>query len=240
MVQQIDFLPASYHQARQRKQRQLWRRCLAFVFLSLMALGTYGQHHRHVKLKLQRDRLQEQAGRLTSQLQNADELRVQIQQLDAKINLEAFLQYRVPPTRILAAVTNALPRYVTLTECRSSLETINRESSSGSRSRQNQPAEVDSTGKPPEEVDLLRLERENQQSGLFVSLEGIAPDDVSIANYLAALGATEMFDNVRIVYIGEHAYRDHGLRSFRARLAVKKPLGRRQNTERNKRLAKRT
>lgn len=225
MVQQIDFLPASYRQNRQRRQKKLSRRIILLIFLGMVVLGTYQQRRTQSDLQARRDKLQNQAKRLTSRVGDKPAAEKEIRQQDFKANLIALLQIRVPPTRLLAAVTNCLPKYVTLTQCQTSYDSYLATAAEKSDSKKKHKKAVNkSKDKPlPEQMDLERLKSDDQKTALFVTLHGIAPNDVAVWSYLAALKKTNVFEDVEQPVIDRHQYLDFELRKFEFRLRVKKP-----------------
>ena len=234
MGQEVDFLPDSYHRNQRRREKKIWRCSLAVMFLALIVLGTTGQRRELIHLQQNRCDLQKQVSDATAQLAKPDELRKEMAHLDAKADLVTHLRLRVPTTRILAAVANSLPRFVALTEYRSTRDTIDSKSSSRPQPPKKKQDEANTPEKQPEQLDLEQTQENAQRTGLFVSLVGIAPDDVAISRYLATLEATGIFDEVQLLYTDQHAHGDHRLRKFEVRLRVKKPLDSGQDSENTK------
>lgn len=156
---------------------------------------------------------------MTAQLENPESLRKQIQELDARANLLTFLQVRVPPTRVLAALTNPLPPFVTLNEVSLKNETVTVLAVPGELP----PAAAAKTVTNPHQADLQRLVDQAKSSELVVTVSGIAPDDVAIARYLAALQDQKLFREVKLLYTDEHTLLEHPRRRFGLRLTLRRP-----------------
>ena len=224
MVQQIDFLPTCYWQMRHRRKKKVWRQAVLVVFLSMIVVGTLQQRHIRANLEAKRTRIQNQANQMTAHLENADALRQQIHQLDAKANLVANLRVAVRPTRILATVTNSRPEYVTLTELHMSYDDLAKKTPAKSRSQASQDGQDASTNELAEELDLKERAKTRGQTALFVDLKGIAPDNVAISSYLDALEQSGLFDEVEWINTDEYDDpNEYQLRSFEFHLRVKKP-----------------
>lgn len=224
MFSTIDFLPASYRQMRLRKQQRVWRRCALGALLVLIVAGALGQRQTRAHLDQTKDKLRAHADRMAAQVGDPEKLKQEIVRLDEEANLLAYLRLRVPSTRILAAVTNALPQYVTLTEFHLQFEAL---PPPPGRTQQaaappvNQPATPEK--KSPEQLDLEALRKMSEETGLVVLLQGVAPDDIVIAGYLATLQQTGVFAEVSLQNIDQELVNRAEMRRFKARLRVKSP-----------------
>jgi Tfp pilus assembly protein PilN len=221
MLPEIDFLPASYRQNQLKHRRQTWRGVVAVAFVALAGLGTFAQYRIHGRLEASRESMQSHAEQMTSQLDNADELYRRIRDLDAKANLVTRLRVRVPPTRILADVTSVLPEFVSLTEFRMNIETSSAKAEE--KPKRGPAAQNAATDISPQAADLARLDEIDRRSTHVVSLRGLAPDDVAVSKYLAALERTGNYDQVQLLFTDHYTIRGQELRSFGIRLEVRKP-----------------
>ena len=219
--QSVDFLPASYHEEQVRVKRSIWRKCTLVVVLAMIVLGTF--RHRDVQKELQEQsrRAQENAKNMAAELMNPAELRQQIHVLQVRANLMSYLRIGVPPTLLVSSVTNNLPAYISLTKIESTYE-----SDTASQSRANKrkrDGKESSKNRLAEEKDLEQLSEETKNSDVFVTVRGIAPDDVAISQYLAALNKTNVFNEVKLKSIDKDRYSGFPMRRFEIRLRVKKP-----------------
>jgi Tfp pilus assembly protein PilN len=220
MIPSIDFLPTSYHQKRQAQQKTLWRRGVSVVFVALIAAGAFGQWQSRLRLQTTRDGLRKQVADMTIQLAGRDAIKHKIEQLDCQANLIACLRVHTRPTHVLAAVVSSLPEFVTLTELRAAYDA---DASSALRLPPANQQQTEAAQKSAAQIDLDQLQEDARQNSLFVTLAGIAPDDVAIAQYLVALQETHTFDDVQLHYTDQYTLRDHPLREFEIRLRVRKP-----------------
>lgn len=219
MPPQIDFLPKSYHDRRQRRHRSLWRQGMLSIVALLVVAGVWGQKQRLKRLDQDRIQLLAQAQAMQSQTSEAAALRREIEQLDARANVRALVRLRVPATRILAAVTESLPAFVALAELRTAWEP---DQPPAQRSTKGAAA-ASAGGSRPAASELELLRQELVQNRLTVSLVGTAPDDVAIAAFLTALGRSSVFEEVRLVYAVEEHERGYSRRRFDIKLRVRRP-----------------
>jgi Tfp pilus assembly protein PilN len=186
----------------------------------LMSLGVFGQFQLRSRLIVRRDLIRAQAAQMTAQLAAPDNLRTQIQRLDTRADLLAELQLHPAPTRLLAAVANSLPASVSLTACRLSREASGVQLPAEKKSGRRNAAASDIQ---PEAKDLQVLKEQSLQEDLFLTLDGLAPDDVSVSQYLAALQETGLFAEVRLAFTDHHRRGEYDLRCFAVRLRVRDP-----------------
>ena len=224
MVPQIDFLPASYHVQRQREHQTLWRRMMVFFFLALAVLGTWQQRQICRKLETRRDELQTKAEGLLEPVRAQSKLDQQLKEVETRVQLLATLELRVPMTRVLSAVTGSLPDMVSLNECQADVglsEIIGTPSTA--MTMPPVAANKDKQKTPPFEMDLNELRSANGRSAAMLTISGIAPDDLTISQYLVALRETKLFERVTLAFTGQHRVRDELWRNFQVKLQVKNP-----------------
>lgn len=222
MVPQIDFLPATYHVQRQREHKTLWRRMMVFFFLTIAVLGTWMQRDLRRKLEVRRDELQAIAAGLMQSLNSESKADQRLNELETRSLLLTTLEMRVPMTRVLSAITNSLPDYVSLDDCQAEFGL--KESTNVRSPPPPTSVVVDKANNlSPSELDLKELRNASNLSTMMLTLNGIAPDDLAISRYLVALRDTELFERVILSFSGQQSVRDEMWRKFEVRLQVKAP-----------------
>lgn len=214
MVQSIDFLPASYHRAKQQHQKKVWRRALLGVSLTLIVMGTLRPFYVQSTLIQARNRMTQQANGMLSQLEDPSTLHKRIEFLTTQANLRVGLRLHASPTRVLHAVTSSLPPFVTVTEYRA---TFNEAAGRAT------PPATEQEDAYPEQTDLKRLHAQRRTTMHTVSLKGIAPNELAVTKYLASLQKTGLFVDVKPIVSEPFTYRKHLLRSFTFHLQVARP-----------------
>ena len=229
MTQNINFLPKNYRRKRERHRTARWRQFVLVVFAAIVVVGGIQQKRRGSRLEAERDRLQTDVTRMNGQLQNPASLRTRIQQLDQRAGLMARLHVFTPPTRVLSAVTNALPQYVTLTEYKTIFEKINTR-----KKRAVSPRGRSAIASASVAQDLKDLNAVHRQRSFIVMVKGIAADDLAISRYLDRLQRDRTFDDIQLLYTDQQTYRDNPMRSFELRLRVSRiastPMSRSKRT----------
>ena len=221
MIPQIDFLPTTYHVQRQREHKTLWRRMMMLFFLTLAALGTWQQQDLRRRLEVRRDELQSKAEGLLQPIKAQSNLQQQLNDVEARALLLTTLELRVPMTRILNAVTSSLPEMMSLSECNAE---PGQKEQSGLRPAVPRPLPTANKVTPsPFASDLTELRSAAGLSTLMLTLSGIAPDDLTISQYLVALRETGLFERVTLSFTGQHTIREETWRKFEVRLQLKNP-----------------
>jgi hypothetical protein len=218
----IDFLPASYHEQRAQRKLKLRHRGLLAAAAVLVLIATALQYRERSRLASTRDLLEGRATSSLEQLHGAEAKRRQIEILEAQANLVTQLRVCVPPTRLLEAVTGSLPEFVSLSEFQVKREPVSRRAARAQAARQStDPAQQETPS--PAELDLQRVIREQGDTALAVTIKGLAPDDLSVSSYLAALHRTNVFDEIQLLYTDQTKFRDVALRTFGIKLFVRRP-----------------
>lgn len=221
MTQHIDFLPDSHRRKRKRRRTMRWRQSVAVVFLVIVAAGGVQQRRERIRLEGERDRLARQATSMDGQLTDPALLRGRISALDLRAELATHLRLRTPPTRVLYAVTNSLPRFVSLTEFRSVFSGQVSGSKRARRPGTKKPAPAGSAV----ETDLAKLRKTVRERPLVVTVKGLAADDLSISRFLAKLQNNPTFDEVRLLYTDAAEFEGNPMRGFEIRLQVRRVTG---------------
>lgn len=217
MTRGIDFLPASYHRDRARRRNRVWQRTLMGVSGGLVILGTLQLWKMERQLEANRDRLLAEAQKLASQLADPAELQERVRRLDVAAELVTRLQLGASPSRVLQAVSQSLPEFVSLTEYRTQYETL-------VKSKRSKPSVEAEKELSPVEEDLQSLVRMSEERALVITVQGLAPHDIAISTFLAHLQDTRMFEQVTLLYTDERPYGEFSLRTFGIRLHVRGPL----------------
>ena len=230
MVHDIDFLPDSYRQSQQRRKKTLWRRAVLFVVLAIIVAGTLHQRQSQKQVLQQRNRLQLQAELAWQQLDDPAALRAEIATLETQANVRTMLRMRTSQTRVLAVISACLPTYTSLTELQIGPQKVAAASSAvpkrGRAAGKKAPEETVS----PTTADWKRLQKESAETELVVSLEGMAPNDLAISQFLEALKQSRSFSEVRLLYTDRHEYRETAMRAFGMQLKVRQ-IGQLAGTE---------
>jgi Tfp pilus assembly protein PilN len=213
-VDEIDFLPAGFHDRQRQRRARGWRWGFAAAFVGLAGLGLAGNRLQHARLEAARDQLAPQARAVADLDRQTAELHARIQSLGLRADLRALLRLRPAATRLLAAVAAPLPAHTTLTDLHFG-EEVSPEAAAPT------PPAPDQPPVPPLKQDLDRLTAASARHSLL-TLKGVAPDDAAVSDYLAGLGRSGLFNHVRLLFTDRHDHQGHELRSFSVELQVRR------------------
>ncbi len=216
-MNQIDFLPASFLQRQERNTRLL--RHGLIVGLLMLALG--GAHwmlqQRTERLTDQAAYMEQEAQALSIQIEESARLNRQRTELIRRLRLQQELMPPMTPSQLLALIGEALPESSNLVSLSLTDTTPTMPSkptgTSGAEGGDEQGRGVSSgaTGRP--------------RSTMQISLVGLAPSDVEVANFFGGLVELPVFENGKLLYSRPTRIGPLLAREFRVELEA--PLDRR-------------
>jgi Tfp pilus assembly protein PilN len=215
-VNQINFLPKSFMVQQARKKRVV--REIGLVAVVVMAMGVWllvsGAKVRDLR-DTARD-LKSQAESLSRQVGELDRMRADRERLIHQVRIQRELGQPVSHSAVITALSHELPDAVTMT--RLSMRTRRPAPSKAAAQKPDDRKRRDAPA-PPKESDLIRIE-----------IDGCAPDDVSVANFVGRLSEYPLFTNVKMIQSRATTVGDRvEAREFRIELEV--PLDRDYQTE---------
>lgn len=157
----------------------------------------------------------EEAARLLDQL---EKLQTQKQQMVRKAKVASALVERVPRTLLLAELVNHMPTTLSLTEMKLETETVRaarRPTTAIQRQRQ-----ASAKAKAQAQEDDVAV----PQTQVTVRMVGVAPTDVEVAQYITALSAHPLFEDVVLQYAEQTRIDDQEMRKFGMALTVKEDV----------------
>lgn len=196
----INFVPDDYVE-----KRQTYRANIFYLVLLLIVLSVFGGTFLVIKTR-QRALLAE-AKMVNQKIVQASEAIAQLEQLQSRRKvmmktalMTAELIEPVPRSLVLAALTNTLPRGVSLTRLRLVEKAQNKAASYGSKYQA-----AKSQQQTPEDQPKPRTE---------IKIEGVAPSDIEVAQYIARLGDSVLLEEVGLVHSKEHKIEEENYRLF--------------------------
>jgi Tfp pilus assembly protein PilN len=179
----INFVPDDYIQKKDTCRANWMYMFLCLVVISAMA-GTFAI------IKIRQQAISRQAGIVAEKLLKAQEDISKFEELRAKQKtmmdtaLTAVdLIEKVPRSIIIAQLTNSLPNGTSLSKVKLSEQVPNE-----MRSRRSNAAASDAKA----------------VSQAYVEIEGYAPSDQEVADYIAALDGSELFNRVDLIYTQQY------------------------------------
>jgi len=207
-MQNIDFLPEKIKQQRARRRRLIRQVHLLVVCMAGLAVLGYIRHERISKARAELALLEQRAANVRRQLAMKAELERQQSELLIKKRIDDQLGSRVNVLDILAELERTLPENITLS--RLIIE----------------PAEVTLPVTPLKAESVQRAPEVKPQHTVIkrvrVSLTGLAPTDVAVANFIGQLAASPIFEDVKMGYTKNVVFRKHVAREFQTSCYVVK------------------
>lgn len=140
-----------------------------------------------------------------SQLEQLEGLNERKEQMKRKANVTGTLRDRVPKSSVFAELINAMPATLSLTDLdldTKALKTAPSPRTAMQRERRRQEA----TGQ--EEIAVV-------PTAVELSLAGVAPTDVEVSQYIGALNAHPMFEDVTLDFVESMTVDQIQMRKFR-------------------------
>jgi Tfp pilus assembly protein PilN len=202
---QINFLPDWYlkqRRARVGRQRQI---LLAGVVLFGVVLLYNGMRQQHGDLEHYRQALQQQIVATQGQLSEVAKLQTARAELNEQLRIYEKLARPVNLTQVINTIGHNTPEGVALTELRSEFD-------KRANRRIVTPGDPTTGRKPVVAIDQVPFYK--------IVLEGNAPSNVEIANYVGSLAQTGLFRNVKMIYAREGRIDNAITREFRIAMEV--------------------
>ena len=219
MMKQANFLPEDYIEKRAQRRTNIV--CLSlFVVVMAGVAGGFVMTERRQRL------VDERMGQINKEMRQASTSLQQLKMLEAKreemmkkASISASLMEPVPRSLLLATVTNDLPAGVSLTEFELSSKDVSQESStSASRVRRSRnkksPSSNNVTASSAGEVVAPK------KWETIIEITGLAPTDIQVAQFIAQLHKSNLFQEVNLVYSEEHEIEEEIIREFKLMLIL--------------------
>ena len=206
---EVNFLPASYALAEQRRrivQRQLVLSVLVVAGLMAMVMQTWS-NHRH--LALYHQSLAEQAATMQKQVTEATKLQQARAELSRQLEVQRQLHQPISYSQITGTLAALTPDTISLRLLQVSTEkTVIK------------PA----TPKPGKRGAKVAEQKPEVRYAVQLEVEGYAPSDDDIATMLARLNTSGVFEQIKMLYSKQSERRGVTVRQFMVRMQV--PLDR--------------
>lgn len=221
----INFVPDDYIQQRQSNRANS-------LYLILLIAVLCGIGATFSVLKMRQRSVQAELAQLSRQLTQAKDQIAKLEELKSKnktrlnvMMMTASLIEQVPRSVLLACLTNNLPAGVSLT----TLEMKEKEkpktptaalTKSGTAKK---PAAAGKTGSTPAKIEL-DLPSAPPEPEVTLMIQGLAPSDIEVANYIANLNESILFDQVQLVQSEERDVEGIKFREFRLAARIRPEL----------------
>lgn len=218
MAKNMSFLPEDYLKSRLERRTNII--CITlFVVVLVVTVGAFLMKKRHLAeaeaLHRSTRRQVEDAARRIEQM---EELKTRKAQMMRKARLTAMLIERVPRSVVLAELINNMPPALSLVDLE--LDTrIVRDMTPKAKTAMDRAKD---SAKARLAADVEEIEVPPTQ--VTISLSGVAPTDVQVAQFITALNRHEMFSDVHLLVTETTTVEDQTMRKFRIELVVNQDI----------------
>ena len=201
-MEEIDFLPDRIKAQRARRRRLTVQAYLMAICLTgLVALG----YVFHVRIRTARGELSMLEGRgdaMRQQLAMKESMEQELADLMIKKRIEERLGRRVGTLDVLAELQRAMPESMALTRLNMETVEVAVPLEAAGENRSNRPV----AGDKPEKEKVVKRVR--------LTLTGMAPTDVDVANFIGQLAGSRLFEGVNMGYARNVTFRSRSARQF--------------------------
>jgi hypothetical protein len=201
-MSQINFLPQAFVAQRDRRYRLARASCLIAIALTLIAGWLVMSLHNLRRLGEEADRAEQFALSVAGQMVQLQRLRQRENELLKVMRIEQEVRPTLEVSALLALITDLAPRDV-------AVQSISLESQIDLPAAQaaNAPPRGRSAGKPKQFGDGWQR--------FQLQVEGVAPDDNQVADFVSRLSTHPVFENVTIRYSRSGEVGPYRARQFR-------------------------
>ena len=214
---QLSFLPEDYLETKRQRRTNI---VCAVLFLVLMGAigGTFTVIERSLrKVEKEHVEVDKQFAEAAKRIEQVRQMQEKQRKMAQQAELTASLLEKVPRSFLLAEITNALPGGVSLLDVQLA-----------STVKQQQPA---SSAKTQFEMKKAAAAAGGAAKGLppapqakvyevKLTVEGMADNDMQVAQYMARLNRSKLLSDVNLVISDEFTYQENKVRKFKMDILV--------------------
>ncbi len=211
----INFVPDDYVQKRQSYRANIFYLVLFMIMLCVSG-GTF------LVIKARQRKLLAEASLANIRLTKASETISQLEELQGKRKqmmktalVTAELIEPMPRSLVLAAVTNSLPAGVSLTRLKLVEKKLVNSASGPAYSSKYEAAKSAGGQQQMPDEEMLQTQ---------IEIEGLAPSDIYVAQYIARLSNSVLFEDVNLVHSKEHKIDEERSRMFELATVLKRDI----------------
>lgn len=209
MAENHSFLPEDYLEKRAQTRTTVFCVSLFLIVLAgvsaawVVSLQQYNDVVRHQK------QVRAQFEEAAKRLEQFEKLQAQREQMIHKAQVTASLIERVPRSVLLAELINSMPGNLTLLELKVDTKTVNRTPAPSTAMERAKVTSKSKTAKaaPPKP--------QAPETEVQITMTGVAPTDVQVAQFMSALGSNTMFANQHLGFSEETKLKSMSMRKFR-------------------------
>ncbi len=207
-MREPEFLPEWIRQQRRRRRRILRQTYLVVACVAAMCLLTYVRQGRIARARADLAMVERCAQNVRRQVTMIGQLQSQMSRLLVRKRIVEELGSRTDCTAVLAELCRLLPPNMALVSLE--LKTVDLNVQPGESDRRGGGASARTSARAQAKASMEAVRR------VRLSLTGLAPTDVDVANFIGQLSASPLFEDVNMGYAKTVEYRGRTAREFQA------------------------
>lgn len=211
MADNQSFLPEDYLEKRAQRRTNFFSLTL-FVIVMAGVVGAFyvtDQQRRDVR-KMQQT-VNEQFEVAARQLDQFEKLQAQREQMVRKAQVTGTLLERVPRSVLLAELINSMPPNLSLLDLKVDTKVI---------TRAPRPTTAMERAKLNNDAKNAKPEFQAPETQVDITLTGVAPTDVQVAQFMSTLGSNDMFAEQHLGFSEETTIQKQNMRKFRVEIQL--------------------
>lgn len=212
---QSNFLPEDYVAERAERRSSLLSLTLFAVVMTAVVAAFFVTNRQHARVKIEQREINTRYAEAARSIEELEELEHQKMQLLDRAEVAAALVERIPRSILLAELINRMPDAVSLQEfnVESERQRVRKAPVTASKVKS-----VKSTGRKPTKADEEEERKVEVPVYLVaVEMEGVAPTNQHVAQYLSNLNKCSLLKDVELRFSKDFVIEDHQVRQFRIR-----------------------
>ncbi len=215
----MSFLPEDYLEKRLQRRTNLICVSLFVVVMAAVVAAALVTDRQRTEVRALQEKVNNDFAEAAKRLEQLETLQARKQQMMNKARVTATLLERVPRSLILSELTNLMPATLSLTELGLETRVVRASQSLSMTALEKAKAAARANGDADAPPEIVVPETE-----VLMQLEGTAPTDVEVAQFMAALGQCPLFKDVNLAFSEEVTLDERNQRRFRVDLALNQDI----------------
>ena len=213
----VDFLPEDYLHRKAQQRTNLLCLVLFFTVTAGVIAAFVVTEKRHAETLDLRDQVNSEFAEASKRLKQLKTMESQRATMMRKAEVTATLLERVPRSFLMAEITNSLPAGVSLidfemkTQVKKMPRQVKKQSKYEKRKRRKRGRNKVEEQKDEVEIPITEV---------LLELTGLAATDVQVAQFIATLGRSSLFEEIGLAFSEESKLEDELLRKFRVMIRI--------------------
>jgi len=211
-MKKVDFLPEDYMDKKAQQRTNVICLVLFFLVMAGVAGGVIMTEKRQKNMNDREQLVKRNYVKATESLKQMETLEKKKEQMMKKATISAALMEMVPRSLLIALVTNDLPTGVSLLEYKLKSKVIKKKTVRTKSSVRSKNKRRRKTADDQEEAEAFKMPDKMETS---IEIEGLANSDLQVADLIANLNQSELFEQVNLLFSEKYEEGDMVLRRFR-------------------------